>query len=171
MAVVSSGDGGEIGSPEGDGVVWVEAAPFRAQLAHTMAVGDMSVEEVAAMTGVPARAARRLLHGRSGRPVRRISAEMGRRLLRLSSADARTVRQRSVPARGAAGRLRDLLASGLTMSELAARTGVAASRLSAVAGGHLATCSPLIDAQIAVVHREQDLGGWGYSTRPLPRAS
>ena len=163
-------DGADAWSRAGDGVVWVDAAPFRAQLAHTMAVGDMSVEVVAAMTGISSQSARRLLHGRGGRPVRRISAETGRRLLRISSVEARTVRQRTVPARGAAGRLCELLASGLTVAELAARTGIEESQLRAIAGGRRATCSPLTDAQITVAHRERDLSGDDL-VRPLPRAS
>ncbi len=63
---------------------WVDAAPFRAQLRYLMANTSLSAEEVAAAVGIPARLAERLLHGRNGRPLRRVSYETGRRLLDLS---------------------------------------------------------------------------------------
>ena len=67
-----------------DGEYWVDAAPFRAQLRYLMASASSSAEEVAAAAGISARLADRLLHGRNGRALRRISPETGRRLLRLS---------------------------------------------------------------------------------------
>ena len=63
---------------------WVDAAPFRAQLRYLMASTSLSAEEVAAAVGISARLAERLLHGRNGRPLRRVSPDTGRRLLRLS---------------------------------------------------------------------------------------
>jgi transcriptional regulator with XRE-family HTH domain len=63
---------------------WVDAAPFRAQLRYLMASTSLSAEEVATAAGISARLADRLLHGRNGRALRRVSSETGRRLLRLS---------------------------------------------------------------------------------------
>ena len=64
---------------------WVDAAPFRAQLRYLMASASLtSAEEAAAAAGISARLADRLLHGRNGRALRRVSPETGRRLLRLS---------------------------------------------------------------------------------------
>ncbi len=63
---------------------WEDAAPFRAQLRYLMASASLSAEEVAAAAGISARLADRLLHGRNGRALRRVSPETGRRLLRLS---------------------------------------------------------------------------------------
>ena len=64
---------------------WVDAAPFRAQLRYLMASTSLSAEEVAAAVGISARLAERLLHGRNGRPLRRVSQDTGRRLLQLSA--------------------------------------------------------------------------------------
>ena len=63
---------------------WVDAAPFRAQLRFLMASASLSAEEVAAAAGISARLAYRLLHGRNGRPLRRVSPETGRRLIQLT---------------------------------------------------------------------------------------
>ena len=50
---------------------WVDAGPFRAQLRYLMASGSLTLEDVAAVAGISARLAGRLLHGRDGRPLRR----------------------------------------------------------------------------------------------------
>jgi hypothetical protein len=63
---------------------WVDAAPFRAQLRYLMASTSLSAEEVAGAAGISPRLAERLLYGRNGRALRRVSPETGRRLLRLS---------------------------------------------------------------------------------------
>ena len=63
---------------------WVDAAPFRAQLRYLMASTSLSAEEVARAAGLSPRLAERLLYGRNGRALRRVSPETGRRLLRLS---------------------------------------------------------------------------------------
>lgn len=143
---------------DGDGVVWVDAAPFRAHLAHVMAVGDMSVDVVAAMTGVSLRAARHLLRGRGGRPVRRISAETGRRLLRITSFDARTVRQRLVSSRGAVMQLGEIRTTGLPLIEVARRSGIDEDLLVELVEGRRDVCSPLLAAQVAALHTALDAG-------------
>ncbi len=145
-------------SADPDGVVWVDAVPFRAHLAHIMAVGRMSVAEVAAMTGVPVGAARRLLFGHGGRPVRRISADTARRLLRVTSWDARTVRRRSVSARGTVHQLRQILAAGLPLAEAAARSGVSGDVLLELLQRRRDTCSPLVAARVAAVQNAVGIG-------------
>jgi hypothetical protein len=70
-------------APE-DSDYWVDAAPFRAQLRYLMACASLSAEEVAAAAGISARLAYRLLHGRNGRALRRVSPDTGRRLIQLS---------------------------------------------------------------------------------------
>lgn len=156
---VREGDGVRGGAdPDADGVVWVDATPFRAHLAHVMAVGDMTVDVVAAMTGVPLRAARHLLHGRGGRPVRRISADNGRRLLRVTSFDARTVRQRLVSCRGVVQQLREMEETGRTLAEVAARAGIDLDLLRDLTERRRDVCSPLIAAQVAALHTALDVG-------------
>ena len=140
---------------------WVDAAPFRAHLRHVMAVGDMGVDVVAALTGIPTRAARHLLNGRGGRPVRRISPDTARRLLRVTSADARWAGQRLVPAPATAARLNDLLAAGHSLDELAVEVHIAAAELLALAEGRRDACTPLVEARLAALHR-----GDGRTVRP-----
>ena len=74
--------------PEDD-QYWVDAAPFRAQLRYLMANTSLSAEEVAVAVGISVRLADRLLHGRNGRLLRRVSYETGRRLLEMSVDDLR----------------------------------------------------------------------------------
>lgn len=72
-----------------DSEYWVDAAPFRAQLRHLMSSTSRSAEEVAEAAGISARLAHRLLYGRNGRALRRISQESGRRLIQLSVSQLR----------------------------------------------------------------------------------
>jgi hypothetical protein len=62
---------------------WIEAAPFRAHVAHVMAAGRLSQESVAAMAGVAPKVIARLLQDGPGQPVRVIRADLGRRLLEI----------------------------------------------------------------------------------------
>jgi hypothetical protein len=64
---------------------WIEAAPFRAHVAHVMAAGRWSQESVAAMAGVAPKVIARLLQDGPGQPVRVIRADLGRRLLAIRS--------------------------------------------------------------------------------------
>jgi hypothetical protein len=132
--------------------LWVDAAPFRAHLRHVMAVGDLSIEVVAALTGINPRAAAHLLDGRAGRPVRRISADVGRRLLQLTSFDARTVRWRLVPARMTRARLRELVAEGHGIDELASRTGVDGQTLRELLDRQRDACTSLVAARVGALH-------------------
>jgi len=66
------------------GGYWVDAAPFRAQLRYLMANTSLSAVEVAEAVGISGRLAERLLYGRNGRALRRVSHETGRLLLRAS---------------------------------------------------------------------------------------
>jgi hypothetical protein len=68
---------------------WIEAAPFRAHVAHVMAAGRLSQESVAAMAGVAPGVIARLLQDGPGQPVQAIRADLGRRLLEIRSPKAR----------------------------------------------------------------------------------
>ncbi len=125
-----------------------------------MAVGDLSVEVVAQLAGIGPRVARHLLHGRAGRPVRRINAHTARRLLQVTSADARAAGRRLVHARVTAARLRDLLGAGHALVELADQVGVDAGQLRELVDGRRNVCSQLLAARVgaldaALVAREE----------------
>jgi hypothetical protein len=68
---------------------WIDAAPFRAHVAHVMAAGRLSQESVAAMAGVAPGVIARLLQDGPGQPVQAIRADLGRRLLEIRSPKAR----------------------------------------------------------------------------------
>jgi hypothetical protein len=68
---------------------WIDAAPFRAHVAHVMAAGRLSQESVAALAGVAPRVIARLLQDGLAEPVRVIRADLGRRLLEIAGPKAR----------------------------------------------------------------------------------
>ena len=90
--------------------------------------------------------------------VRRISAETGRRLLRVTSFDARTVRQRLVSSRGTVHQLREMEETGRTLAEIAARAGIDLDLLREFSELRRDVCSPLIAAQVAAVHTALEVG-------------
>ncbi len=108
---------------------WVDATPFRAHLRFLMGVGAMTPYDVAALAGISTSAAEHLLHGHAGRTVRRISPEMGRRLLAVSAADVRALPWRLVPVDKARPALQRLRSTGLSDAEIAELAGVSAVEL------------------------------------------
>ena len=83
---------------DGLGNQWVDAAPFRALLHHLMAVGRVSASDLAALAGVSRCLVDHLVHGRNGRPVRRISPQTGLALIQLENPRVQTLRHVRVPA-------------------------------------------------------------------------
>jgi hypothetical protein len=152
---------------------WVDAGPFRAHLRHVMAVGDLTVEDVAQLTGIGAHAARALLHGRKGRPVRRVSAAIGRRLLRLTSADARAAGCRLTPAAAIVTFVYDLLRAGHTVAELAWRLGISADILCDLIEGRTRVCTVRVAARIGSAHAAWEAGRdvWRPTPDPSPLRS
>jgi len=120
---------------------WVDAAPFRAHLRHLMAVGDMSSSMVAVLAGVSPGAAHRLLNGRRGRAMRRISPVTAAKLFQVTPQLTRNARRHPVPAGDTAVRLRRLRTAGWSDGELADAVGLPLSSLLILVGGAEATCS------------------------------
>ena len=134
---------------------WVDAGPFRAQLRYLMASGSLSVDDVAAVAGISARLADRLLHGRNGRPVRRISPETARRLIQVSDQHVQALRRIMVPAAPARVQLRRLHRAGWEDSAIAERVCVAAAELVELASG-ADTCSLLLTVRLTAAARAED---------------
>ncbi len=128
---------------------WVEAAPFRAHLRHLMTTGQLSSSAVAILAGISPRCAHRLLHGRGGRPLKRISPESARKLLRLTTAEARAVRSRLVPARATVQRLRWLRAAGWSDDDLAVVLGVGHETIASLICDDEGSCTQLIALRAA----------------------
>jgi hypothetical protein len=132
---------------------WVEAGPFRAHLRHLMDVGGLTATEVAVLAGVPPRMAASLASGRGGRPVRRISPENARALLRVAAADVRSLSARQVPAAESRLRLQRLLLRCGSPVRLAEDLGVAASALHELARPDASWCSALLALRLLTASR------------------
>jgi plasmid maintenance system antidote protein VapI len=148
---------------------WVEAGPFRAHLRHVMAVGDLTATEVATLAGVSPRMATSLLTGRGGRPVRRISPDTARSLLRVTAADARALRTRQVPAEESRLRLRRLLVRGTDPVDLADQLGVTAQAVAALASGTGGWCGALLALRLLALARAVAAGE--PTADPAPRVA
>ena len=136
---------------------WVDARPFRAQLRFLMASGSLNVEDVAAVAGISARLADRLLNGRDGRPLRRISPDTARRLIQVSDQQVKALRRIMVPAAPARLQLRRLHRAGLEEPAIAERVRVAVPELVELASG-AETCSLLLTVRLTAAARAEDSG-------------
>jgi hypothetical protein len=134
---------------------WVDARPFRAQLRYLMASGSLSVDDVAAVAGISARLADRLLHGRDGRPLRRISPDTARRLIQISDQQIQALRRIMVPAASARLQLRRLHRAGLENLAIADLVHVAVPELLELASG-ADTCSLLLTVRLTAAARAED---------------
>jgi hypothetical protein len=141
---------------------WVDAGPFRAQLRYLMASGSLTLEDVAAVAGISARLAHRLLHGRDGRPLRRISPDTARRLIQISDQHVRALRRIMVPAALARLQLRRLYRAGWGDLAIAMRVRVAVPELVELACG-ADTCSLLLTVRLTAAARAED--SWRYRNR------
>jgi hypothetical protein len=134
------------------GAQWVDAGPFRAQLRYLMAIGSLSVDDVAAVAGIPARLADRLLHGRNGRPLRRISPDTARRLIQISDQHVQALRRIVVPSAPARLQLSRLYRAGWENLAIAQRVRVPAPALIELAAG-AETCSLLLTVRLTATVR------------------
>lgn len=149
---------------------WVDAAPFRAHLRFLTAVGSLTTDDVAALAGISASAADHLLNGRAGRSVRRISPEVARRLIGISTADVRGLPWRLVPAEKALTQLARLRRSGFSDIQIAELAGVSPIELAALSDAPR-HCSQLLTIRLTATAQSQD--GRLPSHRPaaLPQAA
>jgi hypothetical protein len=147
---------------------WVDAKPFRAQLRYLMASGSLSVDDVAAVAGISARLADHLLHGRDGRPLRRISPDTARRLIQISDQQVQALRRIMVPAAPARLQLRRLHRMGWEDLVIADRVRVAVPELVELAAG-ADICSLLLTVRLTAAARAED--SWRYHNRPSTPAT
>lgn len=133
---------------------WVDATPFRAHLRFLMAVGSLSVADVAALAGISSAAASHLLNGRGGRTVRRVSPEMARRLISVSASEVRGLRWRLMPADKARSQLSRLRRAGHTDAEIADLARLSMVELATLA--HSQHCSELVTVRLIATARTQD---------------
>jgi hypothetical protein len=120
-----------------------------------MASGSLTVDDVAAVAGISVRLADRLLHGRDGRPLRRISPDTARRLIQVSDQQVQALRRIMVPAAPARLQLRRLYRAGLEEPAIAERVRVAVPELVELASG-AETCSLLLTVRLTAAARAED---------------
>lgn len=132
--------------------VWVDATPFQAHVAQLLAAG-LTVPVVAQLAGVGERTVWHLARGREGRRVHRICRDTGRRLLRITTQEARAIRFRPVPVRLSRARLRAMVGAGCSVDQLAQQTGLGIDEVARIVGRGSATCSQLSALKIAACHQ------------------
>ena len=138
---------------------WVDAAPFRAQICHLMAAFALHTEDVATAAGISARLAEHLVHGRNGRPTRRISPDMALRLLRLSDDYVGFLGRLRVPSGPARLQLERLRRAGWDDLSIAVRVGVSAPDLERLAAT-ATTCSQLLTVRLTAAARANQQASW-----------
>ncbi|QLQ16600.1 MAG: hypothetical protein HZY73_14130 [Micropruina sp.] len=111
---------------------WVKAEPFRAHARLLLAGADLPWPGLAVATGLSLACLDHLLHGRFGRPVRRVSPYVAARLLRWHPDDLVAAARAWVPVRDAPHRLGALLAAGASPDSVAAYCGLSTDDLAAL---------------------------------------
>ncbi|MVA77353.1 hypothetical protein GC722_15180 [Auraticoccus sp. F435] len=119
---------------------WVLAAPFRAHLRHVASATGLPWRALALAAGVEPALVRALLHGRAGRPLKRLHPESAARLLRLGTDTAAQLSQQ-VAAGPVHALLRDLVAEGAGEAELAAWLQLPRAQVRALADGSATSCT------------------------------
>lgn len=144
--------------------VWVDATPFRAHVTQLLGAG-LTVSVIAQLAGVRERSVQHLAHGREGRRVQRICRDTGRRLLRITTMEARAVRFRPVPVRLSRERLRTMVGAGWTVDRLADQTELGIDEVARIVGRGSATCSQLCALKVAAGYQrwiaQQEIGQQG----------
>ena len=113
---------------------WVDAAPFRAHLTHLCAASGLTWPGVALHAGLTLRHADALLHGREGRPARRLPRPAAQRLWQVEVGDLLVLRRTLLPADATAHRAAVLLERGTSAARICADLGWPPARLRSLLG-------------------------------------
>lgn len=125
------------------GAHWVLATPFRAHLRHLGRTTGVPWRALAIAAGVEPTLVRALLHGRGGRPLKRLHPEAARRLLELTPRSVDALRHRRVVAVEVPRRLRDLRSAGVGTEELASWLQLPRQEVLALLEGSSPCCTEL----------------------------
>lgn len=134
---------------------WVDAAPFRAHVNQLLTMG-LTEPVIAQLSGMSDRAVRHLVHGRHGRPIRRICDVSARRLLLITTLDVTAMRFRPVAVRPSRLRLRAMAAAGCSPEWLARSTEIGIREIQQVLDRGPATCSRLTELKILAAFEQWD---------------
>lgn len=144
---------------------WVDAAPFRAHVRHLMAETGVAWRTIAVLADVPSQAVDHLLRGRQGRPVPRLHPLIAERLFHLTRDVVTDASARHVHAGRTQTLLQCLVGRGWAIRDIARRTRLPESELSAIAAGREAGCSQLLAATVKAA--AQALWDRRLPTRPV----
>lgn len=131
---------------------WIDARPFRAHLLHLSECTGFDWQTVALVAKIPPTVADRLLHGRAGRPVRRINPDMAWRLYEITPHHLQKVRERRVPAGHTRTLLTQLLDHGWPLADIASLLEVPADTVTAVVERQTRRIPKLLALRTQVVH-------------------
>lgn len=139
---------------------WIDAAPFRAHVAHTLAVVELPWPTFAVVSAVPLTALRSLLFGRSGRPSARVPPQLAARLLATGPPQLADLKRRTVDAAPTRARLLDLLAAGAEWDGLAGWCRASPAELARIVDGDQTTCSAVLETLVIAATRLAVRQGW-----------
>lgn len=131
---------------------WIDARPFRAHLLHLTECSGFDWQTVAIVAKIPATVVDRLLHGRGGRPVRRISPDIAWRLYEITPHQLHKIRDRRVPAGPTRTLLTQLLDHGWPVAEIAERLEVSTETVAGIVERKIRRCPKLLALRAQVVH-------------------
>jgi hypothetical protein len=132
---------------------WVEAAPFRAHVLHTLEVADIPWPVFAIETGIPVPAIRSLLFGRQGRPLRRLTPRLAGKLLRVQPPDLAGLHRTQVGADATTKRLGGLLRAGVDPLRLARWCDLSPHELARLVDGEAPSCSRVTESLVLAAER------------------
>ncbi|MFT4294756.1 MAG: hypothetical protein QM582_05020 [Micropruina sp.] len=139
--------------------LWVDAAPFRAHVRHTIDDADVPWPAIAVAGGVSVNAVRGLLFGRAGRQQVRIEPRLAARLLQVDARQLITLRTARVPAGDTTERLRELLTAGFDPLRLARWCHLSPTELALLVDGDATSCTRLTEALADAARRLHSTSG------------
>ncbi|MFT3971863.1 MAG: hypothetical protein QM695_16705 [Micropruina sp.] len=138
---------------------WVDAAPFRAHVRHTIEAAAVPWPVVAVAADVSLASVHALLAGRAGRTQTTIAPLMAARLLRLDARALHAMRSLRVSGWLTGRRLRDLLTAGSDPVRLARWCQIDLNELILLVEGEPTTCTRLTEALALAAERLGQTGG------------
>lgn len=122
---------------------WVAAAPFRAHVRHVLRGSGLPWRALAVAAQVEPTVVRTLLHGRSGRPVKRLHPGSARRLLAVDAVTLAERRLTHVAAAPVVEQLRAATAAGVDLPTMAGWLRLSPSEVSVLLSGSATHCNGL----------------------------
>lgn len=149
---------------------WVDATPFRAHVRHLAAATNLSWRAIALYADVPLLTVHVLLHGRDGRPLRRLAPDIARRLLGVHPATLSALTTKVTPVTDTADVVRSMLRLGWTTRDIAARCTLTQVEVAALADTTQGYTSRRIALVVAAVAAAAGIdGGPSRGGQPMPR--